>query len=177
MTNFNRRIFIVVTMAAFGASGCAPIQTKQDPTPIAAPAAPTPDQLVSLEDAVKEVQKAIIKAYGSKDKAGMIASKATVTLKLGAVLNEQKTKWTVGVKLPTGAGLDLSKEGGNSSNGSLENTLQIEFQNPVLADKDSVLGAFAGKNAPKLGLNEWILDQLGPAHVAAPAPGPRAPRI
>lgn len=157
MNIFDRRFILVLAVASFGAVGCAPMQPK--PT-----ASPSEARSIPLNDAVADVQAAIANMYSKERKAGIIASKATVTLKLTAVEDTADHKWTVGVTLPSGAGLSGSREGGNTSSNTFENTVQIEFSNPVLADKDSVLGQRAATMKPTDSLSAWMEKQLGPVY-------------
>lgn len=127
--------FVCLSLVLLGGCCCFD-QTKKEPP------APPKQRVIGLAEAIKQVQEAVFEGRQAAEdkKIGVVASKVTFNLKLAAAdTDAQGRTVTLGVALgPITAG------GGSTDTltvgDSAESNITLELVNPLLADKDTILG-------------------------------------
>jgi hypothetical protein len=118
-------------------SACSTSGTRPDPIPA---------KVISLDEAIHQVQASISKARQAPpaEKAGLLPSKATVTFVMAAEAGQDnQNSAKIGVALPVGLSFEAGGQSTETSKASTSNTIVIEFENPLLAPGDSILGKVA----------------------------------
>ncbi len=153
MAKIHWKQWLIVGVFSLSTVGCGALKPKPEQPPVKA-------AFLTLDDAVVQIHQAIATLYAQKNKVGMVAAKATVTFKLTTGETQQGAKRTIGITLPSGLGANYAQEGGNSATQGAENTITLEFDNPVLAGKDTILGQHSTQVKPEDNITKWISEQL-----------------
>ena len=120
--------------------------------------------MLTLEDAIAQVQTAIANARESNKKMDMMLGKVSIVLNVASVTSTKDGgSATIGVELsPVTIGSSRSRE--NLESVTSGNTITLEFNNPLLAAENTVIGK-AAKSVDSMKSLKAFLAALSEANV------------